>query len=77
MFPDTLTATCHINHIVSGPGFTRLVKVAPVRDGTIETLLLPGQKLIPHTPFLHYEPPHEESGPSQRPAGPLSSYEQS
>ncbi|MCY4370033.1 MAG: hypothetical protein OXF41_11625, partial [bacterium] len=32
------------------------------RDGTIETLVVPGQKLISHTPLLQYIPPYEEPG---------------
>ena len=37
MFQDTPTAACHINHVIgTGTGFTRRVKVAPFRDGTID-----------------------------------------
>ncbi len=47
MFPDTPTATGHINHmIVTGPGFTRRVKVPPGRDGSVEMAVVAGQKLI-------------------------------
>jgi len=63
MFPDIPTAACHINHITAaGPGFTRRVKVTPGRDGTVETAVIPGQKLISHTPFAPVKPPHEKSG---------------
>ena len=47
MFPDTPTATGHINHmIVTGSGFTRRVKVPPGRDGIVEMAVVPGQKHI-------------------------------
>ena len=60
MFPDTPTATGHI--IVTGPGFTRRVKVPPGRDGIVELAVVPYQKLISRTLLASYEPPHEKPG---------------
>ena len=54
---------CHISYIIAiRPGYTRRVKVAPGRNGTIPSAAMPGQKLTSHASFAQHKPRTKDRG---------------